>query len=48
MLETIAVTSIILWLLALVTSHTFNGFIHLLLVAAVLCILFKIIGGEKK
>ncbi len=47
MLETIAVILVILWLLGLVTSYTMGGFIHILLVFAVIVILFRIIGGRR-
>jgi hypothetical protein len=43
MLETIAVILIILWLLGLVTSYTMGGFIHILLVIAIVVILIRII-----
>lgn len=43
MLETIAVILIILWLLGLVTSYTMGGFIHILLVVAVVVVLLRII-----
>jgi hypothetical protein len=43
MLETIAVILIILWLLGLVTSYTLGGFIHILLVIAVVVILLRVI-----
>lgn len=43
MLETIAVILIILWLLGLVTSYTMGGFIHILLVIAVVVILIRVI-----
>ncbi|MHB1051941.1 MAG: lmo0937 family membrane protein [Thiobacillus sp.] len=43
MLETIAVILIILWLLGLVTSYTLGGFIHILLVIAVVVILLRLI-----
>ena len=46
MLETIAVVVVVLWLLGLVTSHTMGGFIHLLLVIAVVAILVRIIRGR--
>jgi hypothetical protein len=46
MLETIAVVVVVLWLLGLVTSHTMGGFIHLLLVVAVVAILVRIIRGR--
>ena len=43
MLETIAVILIILWVLGFVTSYTMGGFIHILLVIAVVVILLRII-----
>ncbi len=46
MLYTIAVVLIILWLLGLVTSYTVGGFIHILLVVAVIMILVKLISGR--
>ncbi len=47
MLWTIAVILIILWLLGVVTSNTIGGFIHVLLVIAVVVILLRLIRGEK-
>jgi len=47
MLFTIAVILIILWLLGLITSYTMGGFIHILLVIAVVIILVRIISGRK-
>lgn len=47
MLYTIAVILIILWLLGLVSSYTISGFIHILLVVAVILILVRIISGRK-
>lgn len=47
MLYTIAVVLIILWLLGLVTSTTMGGFIHVLLVIAIVVVLLRIIGGRK-
>lgn len=47
MLGTIAVVLIILWLLGIVTAHTIGGFIHILLVIAVIMILVRLIRGEK-
>lgn len=47
MLYTIAVVLIILWLLGLVTSYTLGGFIHVLLVIAVVVILLRIISGRS-
>lgn len=47
MLYTIAVVLIILWLLGLVTSTTLGGFIHILIVIAVIAVLLRIIGGNR-
>lgn len=47
MLWTIAVILIILWLLGLVTSYTLGGFIHILLVIAIVVVLLRIIKGQK-
>jgi Family of unknown function (DUF5670) len=47
MLYTIAVVLIILWLLGLVTSTTMGGFIHILLVIAVVVILLRLISGSR-
>jgi hypothetical protein len=47
MLETIAVVLIILWILGLVTSYTLGGFIHILLVIAVVVILIRVIQGRR-
>ncbi|HBU07216.1 MAG TPA: lmo0937 family membrane protein [Candidatus Magasanikbacteria bacterium] len=47
MLWTIAVILIILWLLGLVTSYTLGGFIHILLVIAVIVVLVRVIKGQK-
>jgi hypothetical protein len=47
MLYTIAVVLIILWLLGLVTSYTLGGFIHILLVIAVVVVLLRIISGRR-
>ncbi len=47
MLETIAIVLVILWLLGLVSSYTMGGFIHLLLVLAVVTILVRVIRGNK-
>ena len=43
MLETIAVILIILWILGLVSSYTMGGFIHILLVIAVVVVLLRLI-----
>ncbi len=47
MLYTIAVVLLILWLLGVVTSYTIGGFIHILLVIAVIVVLIRLIRGEK-
>ena len=47
MLWTIAVILIILWLLGLVSSYTMGGFIHILLVIAVIVILVNVIQGRR-
>ena len=47
MLYTIAVILIVLWLLGLVTSYTMNGFIHVLLVIAIVVVLLRVISGRK-
>jgi hypothetical protein len=47
LLWTIAVILIILWLLGLVTSYTVGGFVHILLVLAIIVILIRVIQGRK-
>lgn len=47
MLETIAVILIILWLLGLVSSYTMGGFVHLLLVIAIVVILVRVLQGRR-
>ncbi|MBK8132708.1 MAG: lmo0937 family membrane protein [Gammaproteobacteria bacterium] len=47
MLETIAIILLILWALGLVSSYTIGGFIHLLLVVAVIVILIRVIQGKR-
>lgn len=46
MLQIIAVVLIILWLLGFVTAYTMGGFIHILLVIAIVLILIRIIKGK--
>jgi uncharacterized membrane protein len=46
MLYTIAIILLILWVLGLVTSYTVGGFLHILLVVAVIMILVKLISGR--
>ena len=47
MLYTIAVVLLILWLLGLVTSTTMGGFVHVLIVIAVVVVLLRIISGRR-
>ncbi len=47
MLWTIAVLLVILWALGLVSSYTLGGFIHLLLVLAIIVVLIRIIQGRR-
>ncbi len=47
MLETIALVLVALWLLGLVSSYTLGGFIHVLLVVAVVLILLRVIRGRR-
>jgi hypothetical protein len=47
LLWTIAVILIILWLLGLATSYTVGGFIHILLVVAIIAILIRVIQGRR-
>lgn len=47
MLYTIAVILIILWLLGLVTSYTMGGFVHILLVIAIVMVLVNLINGRR-
>ena len=47
MLETIAIILLVLWALGLVTSYTMGGFIHLLLVIAIVVVLLRVIQGRK-
>jgi uncharacterized protein DUF5670 len=47
MLETIAIILVLLWLLGLVSSYTMGGFIHLLLVIAIVVVLVRVIRGRR-
>ena len=47
MLETIAVVLLVLWALGLVSSYTMGGFIHILLVIAIIVILLRLVRGRK-
>jgi hypothetical protein len=47
MLYTIAVVLIVLWLLGLVTSYTMGGFVHILLVVALIMIVVNLLSGRR-
>jgi hypothetical protein len=47
MLYTFAIVLIVLWLLGLVTSYTMGGFIHILLVVAIVMVLVNLISGRR-
>lgn len=47
MLETIAVLLVILWLLGMVSSYTLGGFIHILIVLAIVVVLIRVIQGRN-
>jgi hypothetical protein len=47
MLYTIAIVLLILWALGLVTSFTMGGFVHVLLVVAVVLVLLRVISGRR-
>lgn len=47
MLQTIAIILIVLWLLGMVSSYTMSGFIHILLVVAIVLILVRLIQGRN-
>lgn len=47
MLYTIAVILVVLWLLGLVSSYTMGGFIHVLLVIAIVVVLLRVIQGRR-
>ncbi|MBU6480319.1 MAG: lmo0937 family membrane protein [Nitrospirae bacterium] len=47
MLETIAIVLVVLWLLGFVSSYTMGGFIHVLLVLAIVVILIRVIQGRR-
>jgi hypothetical protein len=47
MLSTIAIVLLVLWLLGLVSSYTLGGFIHILLVVAIVVFLIQLIGGRR-
>lgn len=47
MLETIAVVLLLLWLLGMVSSYTLGGFIHILLVLALVVVVVRVIQGRR-
>lgn len=47
MLWTIAVVLLILWLLGMVTANTMGGFVHVLLVIAIIAVLVRVIQGRR-
>jgi len=47
MLETIVVLLVLFWLLGMVSSYTLGGFIHILLVVAVIVVLLRVIRGRS-
>lgn len=47
MLQTIAIVLVVLWLLGMVSAYTMGGFIHILLVIAVVVVLLRVIQGRR-
>ncbi len=47
MIMTIAIVLVVLWLLGMVTAYTLGGFIHILLVLAIIVVLFRVIQGRR-
>lgn len=47
MLETLAVVLVLLWLLGMVSSYTIGGFVHILLVIAIIVILVRVVQGRR-
>lgn len=47
MLQTLIIVLVILWLLGMVSSYTMGGFIHVLLVVAVLIVVVRLIQGKR-
>jgi hypothetical protein len=47
MLTTIAIVLVVLWLLGLVSSTTIGGFVHVLLVVAIVIVLLRVIQGRR-
>jgi len=47
MLETVAIVLVLMWMLGLVTSNAMGGYIHILLVVAVVVVLVRVIQGKR-
>jgi hypothetical protein len=47
LLWTVAIILVILWILGLVTSYTLGGFVHILLVLAIIVVLIRVIQGRR-
>ena len=47
MLETIIIILVVLWLLGMISSYTMGGFIHILLVVAIIVVLLRVIQGRR-
>ncbi|WP_291162991.1 lmo0937 family membrane protein [Gemmatimonas sp. UBA7669] len=47
MLTTLAIVLLVLWMLGMVSSYTIGGFVHILLVVAIVMVLVRIIQGRK-
>ena len=47
MLWTVAVILLVMWMLGMVSGHTMSGFVHVLLVVAVVVVLFRLITGRR-
>ena len=47
MLETILIILVVLWLLGMVSSYTLGGFIHILLVVAVVLLIVRLVSGRR-
>jgi hypothetical protein len=47
MLYTVAVVMVLLWLLGMVSNYTMNGFVHVLLVVALVVVLVRVIGSRR-
>ncbi len=47
MLWTLAIILVVMWLLGMITSYTMSGFIHILLVVAIVAVLIRVIQGRR-